>query len=326
MSGRPLRFLGGVVGLWTLGRIAFLLPSDPAVEIAVMPVKRTEPHAAPIAFRDPAPLRPDIQLARVMITRAPRPTPSIQRPVRLSRIPAAQTPIQDMPISASAPSVMPLSPRVALLPESPAPPRRWSASLWAIVREGGQTLLPGGQLGGTQGGIRLLRRLDSQGALAASLRLSTPSKGIGREMAVGIDWRPLRHVPIHLLVEQRLALDAGRDAPAALVVGGIGPRSVAPGIVLTGYAQAGAVARARIEPFADGAVRASTPLTPALDLGLGLWGGAQRDAQRLDIGPTLGIALPVADRRVRLSLDWRQRVAGQAAPDSGPALTLAGDF
>ena len=71
-------------------------------------------------------------------------------------------------------------------------------------------MLPGGQLGGTQGGIRLLRRLDSQGALAASLRLSTPSKGIGREMAVGIDWRPLRHVPIHLLVEQRLALDAGR--------------------------------------------------------------------------------------------------------------------
>ncbi|GAA3257741.1 hypothetical protein GCM10020258_18210 [Sphingomonas yabuuchiae] len=162
--------------------------------------------------------------------------------------------------------------------------------------------------------------------MAASLRLSAPAEGIGREMAVGVDWRPLRHVPIHLLVEQRLALDAGQDAPAAMVVGGIGPRSVAPGIVLTGYAQAGAVARARIEPFADGAVRASTPLTPALDLGLALWGGAQRDAQRLDIGPTLGIALPVANRRVRLSLDWRQRVAGRAAPDSGPALTLAGDF
>ncbi|APX67383.1 hypothetical protein AV944_02210 [Sphingomonas sp. LK11] len=226
---------------------------------------------------------------------------------------------------ASAPSVPPLSPRVAL-PILPAPPQRWSASLWAVIREGGQTLLPGGQLGGTQGGIRLLRRLDSRGDVAASLRLSAPAEGIGREMAVGIDWRPLHHVPIHLLVEQRLALDAGQDAPAALVVGGIGPRSVAPGIVLTGYAQAGAVARARIEPFADGAVRASTPLTPALDLGLALWGGAQRDAQRLDIGPTLGIALPVANRRVRLSLDWRQRVAGRAAPDSGPALTLAGDF
>ena len=326
MSGRPLRFLGGVVGLWTLGRIAFLLPSDPAVEIAVMPVKRTEAHIAPIAIRGPAQRQPETPPARIGMMRVSRSMPSPPSPARLPRIPAAQAPVRNMPILVSAPSVIAFSPRVALLPESPAPPRRWSASLWAVIREGGQALLPGGQLGGTQGGIRLLRRLDSQGAVAASLRLSAPSKGIGREMAVGIDWRPIRQVPIHLLVEQRLALDAGRDAPAALVVGGIGPRSVAPGIVLTGYAQAGAVARARIEPFADGAVRASTPLTPALDLGLGLWGGAQRDAQRLDIGPTLGIALPVADRRVRLSLDWRQRVAGQAAPDSGPALTLAGDF
>ncbi|WP_240456426.1 hypothetical protein [Sphingomonas yabuuchiae] len=325
MSGRPLRFLGGVVGLWTLGRIAFLLPSDPAVVIAVRPVKRTEPRAALTLLRGPVPHQPEIRLARFGITRAPRPTPLIQGPAPPSPIPAAQAPIQDRPVIALAPSVIPLSPRVAL-PTPPAPPRRWSASLWAVIREGGQTLLPGGQLGGTQGGIRLLRRLDSRGDVAASLRLSAPAEGIGREMAVGVDWRPLRHVPIHLLVEQRLALDAGQDAPAAMVVGGIGPRSVAPGIVLTGYAQAGAVARARIEPFADGAVRASTPLTPALDLGLALWGGAQRDAQRLDIGPTLGIALPVANRRVRLSLDWRQRVAGRAAPDSGPALTLAGDF
>ncbi|WP_428969307.1 hypothetical protein ACQR50_17700 [Sphingomonas sp. Xoc002] len=325
MSGRPLRFLGGVVGLWTLGRIAFLLPSHPAVERTMTPVKRTAPRAALIATHDPARHQPETRLARFGITHAPRSTPSVQGPARSSPTPAAQAPISDMSITASAPSVPPLLPRVAL-PTPPAPPRRWSASLWAVIREGGQTLLPGGQLGGTQGGIRLLRRLDSRGDVAASLRLSAPAEGIGREMAVGVDWRPLRHVPIRLLVEQRLALDAGQDAPAALVVGGIGPRSVAPGIVLTGYAQAGAVARARIEPFADGAVRASTPLTPALDLGLALWGGAQRNAQRLDIGPTLGIALPVADRRVRLSLDWRQRVAGRAAPDSGPALTLAGDF
>jgi hypothetical protein len=314
-----------MVGLWALGRIAFLLPSGPGVEMAATSVKHSRAHAARIAIRGPVLRRPDIGSARFAITRAPRSTPSILNPARHSGIPAAQAPIQDTPIIASAASVIAVSPNMAL-PGSPAPPRRWSASLWAVLREGRQTLLPGGQLGGTQAGVRLLRRLDSRGNVAASLRLSAPSQGIGRELAVGIDWRPLRHVPIRLLVEQRLALDAGQDAPAALVAGGIGPRSVAPGIVLAGYAQAGAVARARIEPFADGAVRASMPLTPAIDLGLGLWGGAQRDAQRLDIGPTLGIALPVADRRVRLSFDWRQRVAGRAAPDSGLALTLAGDF
>jgi hypothetical protein len=29
---------------------------------------------------------------------------------------------------------------------------------------------------------------------------------------------------------------------------------------------------------------------------------------------------------VRVHADWRQRLAGNAAPGSGPALTLAGDF
>jgi hypothetical protein len=29
---------------------------------------------------------------------------------------------------------------------------------------------------------------------------------------------------------------------------------------------------------------------------------------------------------VRVHVDWRQRVAGNALPGSGPALTLAGDF
>jgi hypothetical protein len=29
---------------------------------------------------------------------------------------------------------------------------------------------------------------------------------------------------------------------------------------------------------------------------------------------------------MRVDLDWRQRLAGQAEPGSGPALTLAGDF
>ncbi|NUU46448.1 hypothetical protein HP438_05610 [Sphingomonas zeae] len=212
------------------------------------------------------------------------------------------------------------------MPSLPTPPDTWSASFWAVARQGGGALLPGGQLGGTQVGGRILRRLDRRGDLSASLRLSAPSEGLGREMAVGLDWKPARRLPLRLIVEQRIALDAGRGGTALLAVAGYGPRSLAPGVTVTAYAQSGVVARGTVEPFADGAARVSTPLTPAIDLGLGIWGGAQRDAQRLDIGPTLGIALPVAERRIRLSLDWRQRVAGRAAPDSGPALTIAGDF
>jgi len=325
VSGRPLRFLGGIVGLWTLGRIAFLLPQTPVVERAVTPARPAPPRRVAVAMAGSSPYHQASQPLQISNLRLAPPLPVIRpAPFRPASITPTEAPPPDArtppPPAFTVPSYAPLA------APPPIPPRRWSASLWAIVRDGGQTLLPGGQLGGTQGGVRLLRRLDLRGDLSASLRLSAPWQGIGREMAVGVDWRPVHRLPIRLLVEQRLALDAGQNAPAALVVTGVGPQPIAPGIVLAGYAQAGAVARRRIEPFADGAVRASTPLTPAIDLGLGLWGGAQRDAQRLDAGPTLGVALPVADRRVRLSLDWRQRIAGRAAPGSGPALTLAGDF
>ncbi|MGE7204592.1 hypothetical protein ACQKJZ_02810 [Sphingomonas sp. NPDC019816] len=195
-----------------------------------------------------------------------------------------------------------------------------------ILRQGGGGLLPGGQLGGTQAGVRILRRLDRDGALSASLRLSTPIEGIGREMAVGIDWRPSSHLPVRLLVEQRIALDRGQGGPAVLAVAGFGPHDILPGVTAAGYAQAGGVLRDRAEPFADGAVRATTALARDIDLGLAAWGGAQRGAQRFDVGPTLGIALPIAGQRLRLSLDWRQRIAGNAAPGSGPALSIGGDF
>ena len=63
-----------------------------------------------------------------------------------------------------------------------------------------------------------------------------------------------------------------------------------------------------------------------IDLGLGAWGAAQRGASRVDAGPWLSTALPVAGRSLRLSLEWRQRLAGRATPSSGPALTIGTDF
>ena len=44
---------------------------------------------------------------------------------------------------------------------------------------------------------------------------------------------------------------------------------------------------------------------------------------RVDVGPR--VSMPVG-RGMRVHVDWRQRVAGSAAPGSGPALTLAADF
>ena len=43
----------------------------------------------------------------------------------------------------------------------------------------------------------------------------------------------------------------------------------------------------------------------------------------VDAGPR--VSMRVKDN-IRMHLDWRQRLAGEALPDSGPALTLAADF
>ena len=60
-----------------------------------------------------------------------------------------------------------------------------------------------------------------------------------------------------------------------------------------------------------------------ISAGLGVWGGMQPGVSRLDVGPR--VSLKVRDN-MRVHFDWRQRVAGNAQPGSGGAVTLAGDF
>jgi hypothetical protein len=61
-------------------------------------------------------------------------------------------------------------------------------------------------------------------------------------------------------------------------------------------------------------------------LGASLSGGAQPQVERLDIGPEIQIRLPIKPIGARLSLEWRERIAGRAAPASGLAVTLGADF
>ena len=52
----------------------------------------------------------------------------------------------------------------------------------------------------------------------------------------------------------------------------------------------------------------------------------QPGAARVDVGPRLTLRLPEVGQGSRIALDWRQRIAGDARPASGLALTLASDF
>lgn len=60
-----------------------------------------------------------------------------------------------------------------------------------------------------------------------------------------------------------------------------------------------------------------------LSAGLGIWGGAQPGLSRLDIGPRATLRL---GGRMRVHLDYRYKLLGNAIPGSGGVVTLAGDF
>ena len=210
-----------------------------------------------------------------------------------------------------------------------AAPSRLAGSGWMIVRGDGNTTPFAPQLGGSQAGMRLTYAIDSGRRRALAGRMSGALGARQREAAIGIDWRPTA-LPVHIVAEQRIGIAGTRGGPALGLIGGIGPTPLVGDVRIEAYAQGGAIARDGVEGFIDGAVRVAHPVAtigPArVELGLGAWGGAQRGARRFDAGPAATLALPVGGRALRLSLEWRQRLAGRAAPTSGPALSIGTDF
>ena len=281
--------------------------------------------AAPAAGVTPRMLLSSVTAGRSMVSRA--------RSFALPTPPAALLPVPSPVVAAGAP----IAPQTLLVPR-PAPDpradpkaRRWSASAWFVLRDGRGIApgLGGGQLGGSQAGLRVAYAIGNARRGAIVGRVATPLKGSGREAAIGAEWQPTA-LPVRLVAEYRVTLDGGVSGPAAGFIAGTGPAPLALGFDLETYGQAGVVRRRRAEPFAEGAARLSrrafTVAGVKVDLGLGGWGGAQRGTQRLDIGPSLGVRIPVAGKAIRASLDWRQRIAGNARPGSGPVLVIGGDF
>lgn len=338
MSGRPLRFFAATAAGWVALRAVILWPAIGPVALpqALVPAAFADdapapaPNALPVApsafasFRvAPGPVRP----APVHDARPPRVVLARNADVPAPVAPAA---IEIVSRSGQTPQTL-LAPPPATAPPDRPLASRWSASTWFVLRDG-RGIAPGlgaGQLGGSQAGLRLAYAIGNARRVAIVGRVASPLRGKGREAAIGLEWRPTK-LPVRLVAEYRAALDGGSSGPAAGIIAGTGPAPLALGFDLETYGQAGVIRRRRTESFAEGAARLSHPLVSLrgvkVDLGLGSWGGAQRDAQRLDIGPSLGVRVPVAGKSLRLSLDWRQRVAGKARPGSGPVLVIGGDF
>ncbi|HET9640574.1 MAG TPA: hypothetical protein VFP12_15350 [Allosphingosinicella sp.] len=334
----PLRFLAIVLGGWAALRTALIAPSwptPPADTPAAAAPRRQGLAAAALGPSEASPNPADaVPSGRPLLSPASTlvvPLASIATRSRAK--PATSLPsVPASSVETEAVSQLP-KPRFvappALAPE-PASAGRWSLSAWAFVRQGDAApLAAGGLLGGSQAGARLIFRLnrDRQRPLAVSARLSAPlRRPAGSEAALGLDWRPARRLPVHLLAERRQAL--GREGRSAFALTLYGGASEAPigRFRLDAYAQAGVVGARSLDPYGDGSARLSLPLGDKLRLGAGAWAAAQPGLNRLDLGPQAALRLPLPGRNLTLAADWRLRVAGSARPSSGPTLTLSTDF
>lgn len=333
--GRPLRFVAMVAVGWVAMRVILLWPEDatlPEAIEAAMPLRLAQAGAPDSVPVDATP-RPRIAIMRPVLRPGAAPARHAAPPVVAAPPPMASMALLNLVAfgadQARAPDARPL-PRIPAPPAMLAPravPNRWQASAWFVTRRGGPA--DGAMLGGGQAGVRVAHALDRRGRLALYARASAPIAGTGRELALGIEWRPWR-APMRFLAEQRIALDHGRSGPAVAVVAGVSGVDLPFAFELEAYGQAGAVARGRIEPFADGALRVTRTVAAGgqaqLAVGAGAWGAAQRDAARIDIGPSAVTTLPVSGQTLRIAVDWRERIGGAARPGSGPALTLGADF
>ncbi len=348
--GGPLRFLIVIIGGWATLRIVMLLPTAAPVIGSRLPARTLIARAEPplllmITTADQstnsmsnAQRTPDAGAARLPVRAlgAPKADPArialaLLGMVRFGSIidgaARAETPKPLRPADFPPPMLTPLP---ALSPWSAS---RWSGSAWLAVR-GGQGLGAGlttNQIGGNQAGMRLAYALDSGRRLAVAGRFATPLGGRGKEAAIGLEWQPTR-LPVRLIAEQRIAIDRGNggSGPAIGMIGGFGPSAIGRDFRLEAYGQAGAIKRRRVIGYVDGAIRLNRQIAlvgdTGIDVGAGSWGAAQPGAARLDMGPSIGVRLPINGDNVRLSLDWRQRVAGNARPGSGATFTIGADF
>lgn len=332
VTAPPVRFVVAVLVLWIGGRTAILLRAETqqTTEVSArgairLPIAATdEPAAAAIASlsvathgRMAANGKSHIRLA---IVDAPSPAVAVTLAALAERSERPARP------------ALPREPPVGLaLQRAPAEKRSsWSGQAWLFVREGkARSLAAGGQLGGSQAGGRIAYR---RGDVALAARVSTPLRDLnGAEGALGVDWHPLGDTPLRLSLERRFDLGgSGRNAWAAYAAGGFFKGNLPWGTELDGYGQAGIVGAERRDLFADGAIRLGKRIVvggqSSLVVGGGVWGAAQPGAARLDVGPRAALVLPIGRTIAVAAIEGRFRVAGDARPGSGVALTLSSDF
>lgn len=261
--------------------------------------------------------------------------------VKRSRLIARAAPSPDGPLGAGP---MPVTASVfPLATKSPAPPQKAHAKLvstyaysyWRAANGAG-ALASAGQYGGSQSGFivtidpALFSDKLELHRLSILVRAAVvPKRNARQEVAAGLRWQPLPHIPVSASVERRF-FDDGGSRTAAYIAGGVDDVALPANIRVDAYGQAGFVTGAGAGGFYDVAAHAMRQVGSigSIDIhaGAGVWSGGQSGAHRIDSGPSLRAKIPVGGKSIRIDADWRFRIEGNARPASGPALTLSTSF
>jgi hypothetical protein len=210
--------------------------------------------------------------------------------------------------------------------------RRWSGEVYALARDGGNAGPAASPvLGGGQSGANLAWTIDplARRPLALVARSNAANNDPqSSQAAIGLRWRPLPGVSISAERLIAIGATARNDWTLRLAAGADGRQGP---IRWTGYGEAGVLGNGDI--YAGGQARALLPLARIgrirLAGGPGGWASIQTGgatAARVDIGPSLVTSTPLGRFSVDLAADWRFRVAGDAEPGSGPAVTISTHF
>ena len=238
---------------------------------------------------------------------------------------------EDLPIG-------PLAPRIRSVSAN-----RLSGDAWLFVRPqgtGSALAAPGtASYGASQTGavVRYAFAPETRARPELYARIAAALAGPEqRDLALGIGARPHPDVPVRLHAEARVTQqrDGAQNEtllrPAVFATAGVFAEHPEIGLVTRGYAQAGYVGGGSATGFADGQIVTERTITRFdlgdIALGAGAWGGVQRDSGRLDIGPSASLEMRLGGTRARLSADYRVRIAGNAEPGTGAALTLSTGF
>jgi hypothetical protein len=297
-----------------LRRASFDYPAMPirtvAIPVYYTPTPVSQPHSATLTellpnprpqFYSPIPVLDEWPLSRIAATSMP--------PMRST----VATPAQSIPLALKRNGI-----------------DRVQLTSWALLRAqsalvaGSQSLASGGSLGASQAGARLTYNFTRQ--IAATFRSNSDVGRRGGEIAGGVRVQPLAGIPLWIDAERRQRIGrygGGRTGFALFFEGGFYDRPMPLHFLLDGYLQGGFVGIRQRDKFIDGGATLTRPVYKQFSAGFGVWGGAQPGLYRVDAGPRVSMRVR---KNLRVHFDWRQRLAGNALPGSGPAVTLAGDF